>query len=203
MGDFEIFSNGELEKSMEKVNTISWMELLKTEYESLVNQLMCPERQKYELKALGPDRMRIGSFMYDRKDSSILTTRSVKLHCSHWIPVGIAKPMPCLLYLHGMTESRGGNKLAALEGLRVAAMLGMSLFAYDSRAHGLSGGDFVTYGYEEKHDLDEVLRVLHQNARISHVMLWGTGLGAATALQFVDMVESDAVSGNVRSHHDV
>ena len=53
------------------------------------------------------------------------------------------------------------------------------VIAYDSRAHGDSGGDACTYGYFEKEDLRRVLDTVPPGP----VVLIGTSLGAAVALQ--------------------
>ncbi|HKH46916.1 MAG TPA: alpha/beta fold hydrolase, partial [Thermoanaerobaculia bacterium] len=56
---------------------------------------------------------------------------------------------------------------------------GFDVIAYDSRAHGDSGGDTCTYGYFEKKDLRRVLDTVPSGP----IVLLGTSLGAAVALQ--------------------
>ncbi len=51
--------------------------------------------------------------------------------------------------------------------------------AYDSRAHGESGGSLCTYGFHEKRDLHAVV----DTVRPGPVIFVGTSLGAAVALQ--------------------
>ena len=51
--------------------------------------------------------------------------------------------------------------------------------AYDSRAHGESGGDFCTYGFNEKRDLRRVLDQIESGP----VVVIGSLLGAAVGLQ--------------------
>ena len=51
--------------------------------------------------------------------------------------------------------------------------------AYDSRAHGESGGAACTYGFYEKQDLHRVVDTIGSGP----VVLMGTSLGAAVALQ--------------------
>ena len=55
----------------------------------------------------------------------------------------------------------------------------MTVIAYDSRAHGESAGEACTYGFFEKEDLRRVIKT----ARAGPVVLIGTSLGAAVALQ--------------------
>ena len=91
-------------------------------------------------------------------------------------------PRATLVVLHGVADTRAS----------VAGMVdrfrrrGLDVVAYDSRAHGESGGDSCTYGYFEKQDLQRVVASL----RPGPVVLLGTSLGAAVALQ--------AAAGNPR-----
>lgn len=80
-----------------------------------------------------------------------------------------------LLLLHGIADNR-----ASLSGV-VARFpkRGLTVVAYDSRAHGNSGGTACTYGYFEKDDLRRVIDSLDSKP----VVLLGTSLGAAVALQ--------------------
>ena len=80
-----------------------------------------------------------------------------------------------LILLHGIADNR-----ASLAGVvRRFSNRGLNIVAYDSRAHGSSGGDACTYGYFEKQDLRRVIDSLDS----APVVLLGTSLGAAVALQ--------------------
>ncbi len=80
-----------------------------------------------------------------------------------------------LILLHGIADNR-----ASLAGVvRRFSNRGLNIVAYDSRAHGSSGGDACTYGYFEKQDLRRVIDSLDP----APVVLLGTSLGAAVALQ--------------------
>jgi alpha-beta hydrolase superfamily lysophospholipase len=84
-------------------------------------------------------------------------------------------PRGTIVYLHGIADNRGGaGGIVQRFGPR-----GFDVIAYDSRAHGNSGGDACTYGFFEKQDLR---RVIDQAAR-GPIALIGTSLGAAVALQ--------------------
>lgn len=86
-----------------------------------------------------------------------------------------------VVYLHGVADNRGSS-------IGVADHLvprGFDVVAYDSRAHGESGGDACTYGDYEKQDLARVLdRVgASASASASPIILLGSSMGAAVALQ--------------------
>jgi uncharacterized protein len=80
-----------------------------------------------------------------------------------------------IVYLHGIADNRGSGA-GVVE--RFTAR-GFEVIAYDSRAHGESGGEACTYGFFEKRDLRAVL----DRAQAGPVVLIGTSLGAAVALQ--------------------
>jgi len=87
-----------------------------------------------------------------------------------------------VVILHGVADTRASVAGMVDRFLRK----GLDVVAYDSRAHGGSGGDFCTYGYFEKQDLRQVIPTL----RPGPVVLVGTSLGGAIALQ--------AAAGNSR-----
>lgn len=80
-----------------------------------------------------------------------------------------------LVYLHGVAD----NRMSGIGVGRRFAERRFDVIAYDSRAHGESGGDDCTYGFYEKRDL---IRVLDRIANRPIVLL-GVSLGAAVALQ--------------------
>jgi uncharacterized protein len=93
-----------------------------------------------------------------------------------WRCQGSGEKRGALVFLHGVADNRGGmGGLAARFTGR-----GLDVVAYDSRAHGESGGDACTYGYWEKADLRKVL-----DSVPGPVVLLGASLGAAVALQEV------------------
>jgi pimeloyl-ACP methyl ester carboxylesterase len=80
-----------------------------------------------------------------------------------------------LIYLHGTADNRGSS----VGVIQRSTALGLDVVAYDSRRHGASDGDVCTYGYYEKMDLRRVIETLQPGP----IVLFGTSLGAAVALQ--------------------
>jgi len=80
-----------------------------------------------------------------------------------------------IVLLHGIADNRASWRGAIPRFTRQ----GFDVAAFDSRAHGESGGDWCTYGFYEKDDLRRVLHELGPRP----VVLLGTSLGAAIALQ--------------------
>jgi alpha-beta hydrolase superfamily lysophospholipase len=94
---------------------------------------------------------------------------------SGWHCQGSAVPRGSIVVLHGVADTRAS--VAGLVGRLLRNRL--DVVAYDSRAHGKSGGEHCTYGYFEKRDLHRVIDTL----RPGPVVLMGTSLGGAVALQ--------------------
>jgi alpha-beta hydrolase superfamily lysophospholipase len=80
-----------------------------------------------------------------------------------------------LVYLHGVAD----NRASAVGIAEHFVPMGFDVVAYDSRAHGESGGDACTYGFYEKQDLARVLDHLPR----APIVVMGTSLGGAVALQ--------------------
>jgi pimeloyl-ACP methyl ester carboxylesterase len=80
-----------------------------------------------------------------------------------------------IVYLHGIAD----NRASARGVIDRFQRRGFNVIAFDSRAHGNSDGDVCTYGYFEKEDLRHII----DTAPEGPVILIGTSLGAAVALQ--------------------
>ena len=80
-----------------------------------------------------------------------------------------------LVYLHGSAD----NRQSGIGFAQRFVTQGFEVVAYDSRAHGDSGGDACTYGYYEKRDLARALDAIGA----SQAIVFGTSLGGAVALQ--------------------
>lgn len=92
-----------------------------------------------------------------------------------------------LIFLHGFTESR----LAGLNYLTIYRNAGYNLLLVDSRAHGESGGDSVTWGVYEKHDVDQWVDWLRHRFPTGIIGMHGISMGAATALLHAELNESN------------
>jgi alpha-beta hydrolase superfamily lysophospholipase len=80
-----------------------------------------------------------------------------------------------LVYLHGSADNRVSGVFIAQRFLA----RGFDVLAYDSRAHGESGGNACTYGYYEKEDLSRAIDLIG----VRPVVALGISLGGAVALQ--------------------
>ena len=80
-----------------------------------------------------------------------------------------------LVYLHGSAD----NRQSGIGFAQRFVPRGFEVVAYDSRAHGDSGGEACTYGFYEKKDLARALDAVGATSAI----VFGTSLGGAVALQ--------------------
>ncbi len=91
----------------------------------------------------------------------------------------IAGSETCLIMLPGISSCKEFFLPAAQQFSRE----GYYVLLLDQRAHGQSGGDYCTFGFQEKHDVSCVVDTLlarHPNMRIG---IYGNSLGGAVALQ--------------------
>ena len=91
--------------------------------------------------------------------------------------------MPIVIYLHGNSSSR-------LEGLSIVQYLlrkKINLFVFDFSGSGLSEGEYISLGYNEKDDLKVVIDFVSKLPGVSKIGLWGRSMGAATALMYTPL----------------
>jgi len=96
-----------------------------------------------------------------------------------WFHAPSVRPRGTVVYLHGVSDNRGSSAGIAEHFVPQ----GFDVVAYDSRAHGESGGAACTYGYYEKQDLARVLDHLTR----APIVVMGTSMGGAVALQAAGM----------------
>nr|GLL43741.1 uncharacterized protein LOC109175893 isoform X2 [Ipomoea trifida] len=90
------------------------------------------------------------------------------------------KPLPCVIYCHGNSGSRADASEAAI----ILLPSNITVFALDFSGSGLSGGEHVTLGWNEKDDLKSVVEYLRRDGHISSIGLWGRSMGAVTSLLY-------------------
>ncbi|MDX1910625.1 MAG: alpha/beta fold hydrolase [Saprospiraceae bacterium] len=84
-----------------------------------------------------------------------------------------------VVVLHGIS----GCKETQLERAQLLAEAGYACLLPDLRAHGESGGEYCTFGYYEKYDLQAIADTLQARFPRLPLGIWGASLGGAIALQ--------------------
>jgi len=97
------------------------------------------------------------------------------INLAGWKCRGTGEHRGTLIYLHGVAD----NRVSSVATIQRFRPLGFDVIAYDSRAHGDSGGDICTYGFFEKQDLRHVM----DTVKVGPIVLIGGSLGAAVAIQ--------------------
>ncbi|HKV38472.1 MAG TPA: alpha/beta fold hydrolase, partial [Blastocatellia bacterium] len=89
--------------------------------------------------------------------------------------------VPSVVVLHGVKKNRSDVIRTGL----VLRRAGFNVLMLDGRAHGNSGGRYVTYGYYECRDVEAALDWLVNEKKVARdlVGLAGESMGAAIALQ--------------------
>jgi len=65
------------------------------------------------------------------------------------------------------------------------------LFTFDFSGCGNSEGEWISLGWNERDDLDVVIKYLKSLGTVSNIAVWGRSMGAATAIMYL------------ADHHDV
>ncbi|CAA7028050.1 unnamed protein product [Microthlaspi erraticum] len=151
--------------------------------EQLVNFIIRPPRAEYnpEHDLLEQEFMLKGRW-YQRKDLEVKNSRGDVLQCSHYMPVERPedRPLPCVIYCHGNSGCRADASEAAI----VLLPSNITIFTLDFSGSGLSGGEYVTLGWNEKDDLKAVVEYLRTDGNVSMIGLWGRSMGAVTSLMY-------------------
>jgi uncharacterized protein len=99
---------------------------------------------------------------------------------SGWIIPAVKETNKTIIIGHGVNMFRG----FMLPKILFLHQAGYNLVLYDSRAHGKSEGDYVTFGYREQHDLDAVIDYLKKvyPAWTKKLGVLAHSMGAAAAI---------------------
>jgi fermentation-respiration switch protein FrsA (DUF1100 family) len=91
-----------------------------------------------------------------------------------------------VILVHGIAA----NRLMGLWYVNIYLDAGYNVLIYDSRAHGESGGNSVTWGYYEKYDLDQWVHWVAKEHPKGIIGVHGISMGAATAFMHAELNES-------------
>lgn len=101
----------------------------------------------------------------------------------------IPSPTPSnktIIFLHGIAASQ----CMGMHYVDMYVNAGYNLLIYDSRSHGVSGGNCTTWGYYEQYDLDQWIDWLLEKIPQTTIGVHGISMGAATAIMHAKMNES-------------
>ncbi len=110
--------------------------------------------------------------------ADVWTTDSIMLK-GYYIHSTLDTSYGTIILLHGI----GAGKEHMLSLAADLAQRGINTVVYDARAHGISGGQYCTYGYKEKQDVSNIIDHIQQHYPSQHIGVWGQSYGGAVALQ--------------------
>ena len=105
---------------------------------------------------------------------------SIKI-VGYYIPNDTAKGT--LICTHGISANKERN----ISFAKKLHDIGYNVVLIDLRAHGASGGDYCTFGYYEKYDLQKVVDYVMTKTTNTNIGIHGHSLGGAVALQTLEL----------------
>lgn len=118
-----------------------------------------------------------GNYGLPYEHFKIQPTDSIKLDAFYVPAVGPTKAN--LIMLHGV----GSCKEVYLGSVAELAKTGYNVLLWDQRAHGKSGGKYLTYGYYEKEDVSLAIDWLEAKSPGLPTGIYGNSMGGAVAIQ--------------------
>ncbi|VFQ79825.1 unnamed protein product [Cuscuta campestris] len=107
------------------------------------------------------------------------------------MPLNHLKNQPFIL-LHILDH---GCRADASEAAIILLPLNITVFTLDFSGSGLSDGEHVTLGWNERDDLKAAVEYLRQDGNVSLIGLWGRSMGAVTSLMYG--AEDPSIAGMV------
>ncbi|KAK1291353.1 hypothetical protein QJS10_CPB17g01932 [Acorus calamus] len=162
--------------------------------DQLVNFIIRPPRADYNPKDdLLDQEFILKGRWFQRKDLEVVNSRGNKLQCSHYTPLHMPEEnkLPCVIYCHG----NSGCRTDASEAAIILLPSNITVFTLDFSGSGLSEGEHVTLGWNEKDDLKAVVNHLREDGHVSCIGLWGRSMGAVTSLMYG--AEDPSIAGMV------
>ncbi len=154
----------------------------KAAYEQVVCAIIRPPRTTYDERHLGPRRFEFLGRTFVREDFEVHNVKDERLVCSRWAAEERPPMVPTLIFMHGNASAR----LEAIPQLGTLLSLGVAVVSFDFAGSGLSDGEYVTLGANERLDCRAVVTYLRAEGKTSTIAFWGRSMGAVTALLYAD-----------------
>jgi len=149
-------------------------------YDKLCKAFIRPPRKQYDPMAMGPPDFMLGSFPVRRTDFQIRNRKGLNLFGSLYEPGQPMGPPTCLIYCHG----NAGCRLDGFPAVEHLVPLGISVCCFDFSGCGMSEGEYITLGFKERDDLEDVYNYITGWKHFATMGVWGRSMGAATTLFF-------------------
>lgn len=154
-------------------------------YQKLWQSLIKPTRIPYSEEDLGGRFQFLENGFATRLDFELTNVLREKFTLSVYMPCDsgekIISPTGAVIYLH----THNGSRIEPLGMLSDVIDKKMCLITFDFRACGKSTGEFVTLGWLEALDLNEVIRFVREEVKVTRIVLWGRSMGGAASVFYL------------------
>jgi len=141
----------------------------------------------------GPIKSTPTNFDLQAERTTFTTRDSLEL-TGYWVFPKETQPRAIMILMHGI----GGGKEHFYPLAKSLSEQGIACIVYDARAHGESQGEHITYGYYEKHDVSDIVKIAKTKFPELPIGVWGNSMGGAVALQALE-IESAIDFGVIES----
>ncbi len=114
-----------------------------------------------------------------------IETRDAIILNGYWTKTKTPEIKGIMILIHGV----GGCKEHFLGLAGELSRRGIESIVFDGRAHGKSGGQYCTYGFNEKKDVTDIVDFIKTKTSDLSIGIWGNSLGGAVALQSLEYDE--------------
>ncbi|OHT12539.1 Clan SC, family S33, methylesterase-like serine peptidase [Tritrichomonas foetus] len=165
--------NPELEKEMSEAS-------LMENANRAINVIIRPPRTTYKLEELTNIYFDIKLPPIPRIPISFKNRNGLNLVGSFYISgsFNTEKTHYCVVYLHGNVGTQKEGRFL----VKYLCPRGICVYCFDFAGSGLSGGEYVTLGHNEQYDIVDSLDFLRDHFHVTHFVLWGRSMGAASAV---------------------
>ena len=154
-------------------------------YEKLWQSLIRPKRFPYSEEDLGGSFLIFDNSYATRMDFKLKNPLNEEFYLSLYIPCDAEKnlkfSMDYIIYAH----THNGSRTEGLHLVEDFINQNLGVAVFDFRANGYSSGKFVTLGWLEALDLNEVVRFLKFEAKANSICIWGRSMGASSSVFFL------------------
>ena len=114
-------------------------------------------------------------------DINVFVDDSINIK-GYWIKSDSIPAKSLIILVHGV----GGCKEHFLNLSKSLSKIGVESVLIDNRAHGQSGGQYCTFGYNEKKDIANVIDFIKSKNDSIPIGIWGNSMGGAIAIQALE-----------------
>lgn len=166
-------------------------------FDKICSSIISPHKLQYNTEDLNTINISGGQVNFVRQDFDLVVEKNhfqakndkLKLKCSFYqTPNQNPLKKDCIIYIH----SHGSSRLEAIPLLE-HAIPHFNVCIFDSRASGLSEGEFITLGIQEAEDLQKLLQFLLINKSQTKFYLWGRSVGGVTVIQFLNKLNKQLI----------